>query len=303
MTVSSAEAATSGVLPDAVAPSTPRWPRTACPRPPPQRPQRAPRRPSRRRRYRRRRSPARRSRCPRAREQARPAASTTSTCPPASMPWAISASRTRGGRGAARLDVADLHEHAAAGRVQLRQERPRLAPREGHDRHALGGAERHPLGLLEVQHEVDGERPVGDAAQVGDLAPQLVGLHPRGRDARPARRRRPRRGSSSCPAAPPIGACMTPNRVPSTAFMPSGWRAARRTARCAAAAASLPLLPTAPPARATACSCVFAVMTPNATGTPVSSATSVQPRAASAQTNVKCGVSPWITQPRQITAA
>ena len=52
----------------------------------------------------------------------------------------------------------------------------------------------------------------------------------------------------------------------------------------AAAAASAPLLPCAPPARASACSSVSAVTTPNATGTPVSRAASVMPRAASAQT-------------------
>src|SRR5436190_404097 len=71
----------------------------------------------------------------------------------------------------------------------------------------------------------------------------------------------------------------------------------------AAIAASHPLLPCLPPARSRAWSNVSVVSTPNVTGTPFRSAASRMPRAASAATKSKCGVSPRITAPRQTTAS
>ncbi len=166
---------------------------------------------------------------------------------------ARSARRRRPRRPPARRDAADLHEHAAAGGVQRGHERRRLAPREGHDRHPLGDAERRPA------------RPARSASTRltanGASVDRAAGRRSRAAARRAAstrpgswrgRRRRRRRGTARGPAAPPIGACMTPAGVPSTSFTSRDARAARPASSSAAAAASLPLLPTAPPARASA---------------------------------------------------
>src|SRR5207342_3345106 len=77
----------------------------------------------------------------------------------------------------------------------------------------------------------------------------------------------------------------------------------RSTISTAVAAASAPLLPSGPPARARAWSTSSVVSTPKAIGTPVSRATRLMPDAHSPATKSKCGVSPRMTAPRQITAS
>src|SRR4029453_434335 len=80
---------------------------------------------------------------------------------------------------------------------------------------------------------------------------------------------------------------------------------ARRTCTISSAvtAASYPLLPASPPARASACSMVSVVSTPNATGRSWPRATAAIPLAASPATKSKCGVSPRTTAPRHTSAS
>src|SRR5580765_6120749 len=68
-------------------------------------------------------------------------------------------------------------------------------------------------------------------------------------------------------------------------------------------AASHPLFPCSPPARANACARSSVVRTSKMHGTPVVRPTSEMPRAASAATRSKWEVSPRITAPRQISAS
>src|SRR5690606_34675533 len=80
-------------------------------------------------------------------------------------------------------------------------------------------------------------------------------------------------------------------------------RARSEAVRIAAAAASRPLLPAAPPERAAACSTLSQVSNPNPTGTRVSVATLASAAEVSPATKSKCGVSPRITIPRVTIAA
>ena len=71
----------------------------------------------------------------------------------------------------------------------------------------------------------------------------------------------------------------------------------------AASAASDPALPLSPPERASACSRVSVVSTPNAHGTPVYRPTALRPVAAALQMWSKWAVSPRMTTPRAMIAA
>src|SRR5947207_3448505 len=68
-------------------------------------------------------------------------------------------------------------------------------------------------------------------------------------------------------------------------------------------AASHPLFPCSPPARASACARSSVARTSKMQGTPVVRPTSETPRATSAAIRSKCEVSPRITAPRQIRAS
>src|SRR5438132_2645411 len=87
------------------------------------------------------------------------------------------------------------------------------------------------------------------------------------------------------------------------AALPAGSDRIKEAISSADPAASHPLFPCFPPARASAWARSSVARTSKMQGTPVVRPTSEMPRAASAAISSKCEVSPRITAPRQITAS
>ena len=84
-----------------------------------------------------------------------------------------------GGRRVRLLDRAGLCHDQPAGGMDAGDEIGADAPREQDQLDALGQGDLEPLLLLEREHEVDAERPVGGPPDLADLRAQLLGLGPR----------------------------------------------------------------------------------------------------------------------------
>src|SRR5690606_4424739 len=190
----------------------------------------------------------------------------------------------RGVRGEQRVDALAVARHA--GHQLLRVRARALRQLEV----AADGVER---GLDAVQCRTRAAL-AGEVGGVEHLERRLA----RGAAARAHVRRRPR-----VPRDPPRGAGRPGRRLRSP--LSGGRRSA--LARCAisiaASAASTPLLPCSPPARASAWSTSSQVSTPNATGTSVSRTISRTPSVTALHTYSKCGVPPRITTPRVTSAS
>src|SRR6476659_6188485 len=100
-----------------------------------------------------------------------------------------------------------------------------------------------------------------------------------------------------------VGGETPPRSVDDQLAFPAGSARISDAISSAEPAASHPLFPCSPPARANACARSSVVRTSKMHGTPVVRPTSEMPRAASAATRSKWEVSPRITAPRQISAS
>ena len=220
--------------------------------------------------------------------------------------------------------------HEGGGRIgaEAPREFDRLVDRDRHGyarpAHLEGGEAQHvaidgghpldaPVGRVTREHAVDRLAIASDAdrefARIGARAlGQLEVRRDRGERLVDGFGRRRFGGAPTdidgiqAPGAPPAATGRARRDV---ALMPAPSRCCG--ARCAisitASAASAPLLPWSPPARASAWASSSVVSTPKPTGTPVSRMISRTPSVTARHTYSKCGVPPRITTPRVTTAS